>query len=49
MGRLVGLIIVKWTLGRHWLDDMVKNLGYPKTPNLKYYWLLPGKEIDDGM
>uniref|UniRef100_K3ZCW6 PB1-like domain-containing protein n=1 Tax=Setaria italica TaxID=4555 RepID=K3ZCW6_SETIT len=32
-----------------WLDDMVENLGYPKTPNLKYYWLLPRKKIAGGL
>jgi hypothetical protein len=32
-----------------WLDDMLMELQYPKTPNLKYYWLLPGKELADGL
>uniref|UniRef100_K3Y2L8 Uncharacterized protein n=1 Tax=Setaria italica TaxID=4555 RepID=K3Y2L8_SETIT len=30
-------------------DDMLMELQYPKTPNLKYYWLLLGKEFADGL
>ncbi|XP_039839042.1 uncharacterized protein LOC120699203 isoform X3 [Panicum virgatum] len=34
---------------KFWLDDMLEKLGYPETPNLKYYWLLPGKDLSDGL
>ena len=32
-----------------WLDQFVEDLGYLRTGNLKIYWLLPGKEIADGL
>ena len=34
---------------KFWLNDMLEKLGYPETPNLKYYWLLPGKDLSDGL
>lgn len=32
-----------------WFDDFIEQLGYTKTPELKMYWLLPGKELADGL
>ncbi|EEC74905.1 hypothetical protein OsI_10840 [Oryza sativa Indica Group] len=32
-----------------WLDQFVEDLGYLRTPPLKIYWLLPGKDILDGL
>lgn len=32
-----------------WLDQFVEDLGYLRTPTLKIYWLLPGKDISDGL
>lgn len=32
-----------------WLDQLVEDLGYLRTPSLKYYWLLSGKGISDGL
>lgn len=32
-----------------WFDDFIQQLGYTKQPSLKVYWLLPGRELDDGL
>ncbi|TVU17997.1 hypothetical protein EJB05_34062, partial [Eragrostis curvula] len=32
-----------------WLEDFALELGYEKSPNLKTYWLLPGKTLADGL
>ena len=32
-----------------WFDDFQEQLGYPSNPNLKFYWLLPGKTLADGL
>ncbi|KAJ1283408.1 hypothetical protein BS78_03G126100 [Paspalum vaginatum] len=32
-----------------WLDDFAFQLHYPKTLSPKYYWLLPGKTLSDGL
>lgn len=32
-----------------WIDDFIEQLGYIKKPSLKVYWLLPGKELDNGL
>ena len=32
-----------------WLDQFVEDLGYLRTGSLKFYWLLPGKDIVDGL
>lgn len=32
-----------------WLDQFVEDLGYLRTAGLKMYWLLPGKDIADGL
>ena len=32
-----------------WFDDFIEQLGYIKTPKLKVYWLLPGKELLDDL
>lgn len=32
-----------------WLDQFVVDLGYLRTGSLKIYWLLPGKDIADGL
>jgi hypothetical protein len=31
------------------LNDFNEQLGYSKTPLLKYYWLLPGKNLSNGL
>ena len=32
-----------------WFDDFVEQLGYQKNDRLKFYWLLPGKTLADGL
>ncbi|CAN6304667.1 unnamed protein product [Urochloa humidicola] len=32
-----------------WFDDFIEQLGYEKTRIMQIYWLLPGKEIADGL
>jgi hypothetical protein len=32
-----------------WFEDFQKELGYKFDPNLKIYWLLPGKTLADGL
>jgi hypothetical protein len=32
-----------------WIDDFIEELGHQKTVKTKLYWLLPGKEINDGL
>jgi len=32
-----------------WFDDFVQQLGYQKDDMLKFYWLLPGKSLSDGL
>ena len=32
-----------------WFDDFVEEHGYDKTERLRIYWLLPGKELADGL
>ncbi|CAO2144664.1 unnamed protein product [Urochloa humidicola] len=32
-----------------WFDDFIEQLGYTKTPLLQIYWLLPGKQVADGL
>jgi hypothetical protein len=32
-----------------WFDDFVEQLGYQKDEKLKFYWLLPGKTLADGL
>jgi len=33
-----------------WIDEFIMLLGYGFSPsNLKVYWLLPGKELSDGL
>ncbi|CAO2204608.1 unnamed protein product [Urochloa humidicola] len=32
-----------------WLEDFVFALHYPKNPAQKFYWLLPGKGLGDGL
>ncbi|CAN6268941.1 unnamed protein product [Urochloa humidicola] len=33
-----------------WVDEIILNLGYGLAPsNLKVYWLLPGKDMSDGL
>jgi hypothetical protein len=32
-----------------WLDQFVEDLGYLRSGNLKYFWLLPGKSMADGL
>lgn len=32
-----------------WLEDFVQQLGYEKNVNIKFYWLLPGRTLDDGL
>jgi len=32
-----------------WFDDFVEELGYDKTERLRIYWLLPGKELAEGL
>lgn len=32
-----------------WLEDMLEQLGYSKVQELKCFWLLPGKELADGL
>jgi hypothetical protein len=32
-----------------WFDDFVQQLGYPKDENVKFFWLLPGKSLADGL
>lgn len=32
-----------------WFDDFVEQLGYQKDERLKFYWLLPGKTLADGL
>lgn len=32
-----------------WFDDFVEQLGYQKESNLRFYWLLPGKTLADGL
>lgn len=37
----------KWPL--LWFEDFQEQLGYPTNPSLKFYWLLPGKTLADGL
>jgi len=37
------------TWSKLWLEDMLEQLGYSNGQDLKCYWLLPGKEIADGL
>lgn len=30
-------------------EDFAEQLGYEKDPSLKFYWLLPGKGLNDGL
>ncbi|KAJ1254702.1 hypothetical protein BS78_K340100 [Paspalum vaginatum] len=32
-----------------WFEDFFEQLGYEKSDDPKVYWLLPGKELDDGL
>jgi len=32
-----------------WFDDFVQQLGYQKDEKIKFYWLLPGKSLVDGI
>ncbi|KAL6879665.1 hypothetical protein ACP4OV_012324 [Aristida adscensionis] len=32
-----------------WFDDFIEQLGYERSQNLKVYWLLPGKQLADGL
>jgi hypothetical protein len=32
-----------------WFEDFMKQLGYTDLASLKVYWLLPGKELADGL
>nr|AAX95302.1 MuDR family transposase, putative [Oryza sativa Japonica Group]ABA92642.2 transposon protein, putative, Mutator sub-class [Oryza sativa Japonica Group] len=32
-----------------WVDDFIEELGYEKSDNTKIYWLLPGKQLNDGL
>ncbi|KAL6845716.1 hypothetical protein ACP4OV_024291 [Aristida adscensionis] len=32
-----------------WFDDFVVQLGHEKTNSLKFYWLLPGRTLADGL
>ena len=32
-----------------WFDDFVEQLGYQKNDRLKFYWLLTGKTLADGL
>jgi len=32
-----------------WFHDFVAMLGYEKNPNFKIYWLLPEKDLADGL
>ena len=50
MAKWTGLIMWKqktWSL--LWFEDFQEQLGYPSNPNLKFYWLLPGKTLADGL
>lgn len=32
-----------------WIDDFIEQLGHNKTDQLKVYWCLPGKSVQDGL
>jgi len=32
-----------------WLDDFLEQLNYLKSSTCKVYWLLPGKDLSDGL
>jgi hypothetical protein len=32
-----------------WLEDFIEQLGYTKTPMMKIYWLLLGKDLANGL
>lgn len=32
-----------------WFEDFIKQLGYRRPVELKIYWLLPGKDLSDGL
>ena len=33
----------------HWFEDFLQILGYSDLGSLKVYWLLPGKDLSDGL
>ncbi|CAN6304592.1 unnamed protein product [Urochloa humidicola] len=32
-----------------WFEDFLQQLGYENNPSIKFYWLLPGKTLADGL
>jgi hypothetical protein len=32
-----------------WVHDFLRHLGYKKTGVMEVYWLLPSKELNDGL